>query len=71
MVNAQNICAKECCKNGVWIRYKYAPHNTNLGRFLDWAKSYDSYHKPTTYIKDGKIDGGKWEGDTFVPCDKK
>ena len=62
---AKEICKTDCCKDGVWIRYQFSPHDTLSGRLRDWLKSYSSHRKPKDLVG-----GGKWEGDTHVPCEK-
>jgi len=65
---AEEICDTDCCKDGVWIRYAFAPHETIGGKITDRLKGYSSYNKPKdVWGKDAK----KWEGDTHVPCKKK
>jgi len=65
---AEEICDTDCCKDGVWIRYAFAPHDTLKEKIIDSLKGYSSYNKPKDLV--GKY-AEKWEGDTHVPCEKK
>ena len=60
---AREICETRCCKNGVWVRFKFSPSDNAGVKILDWLKGNSSRNKPARLVG-----GGVWGGDVHVKC---
>ena len=60
---AREICETRCCKNGVWVRFKFSPSDNTGVKILDWLKGNSSRNKPARLVG-----GGIWGGDVHVKC---